>query len=118
MADRHATKGKKQKRRASSLPPTSFAKGAQTASLVESDLDRPTIQATQGTTPSAPKSLPSGNFKSSGASLATSKFGPKAERQRPTMVTDYHYVTTDLKRIGVIATAMFAIIIVLSFVIR
>jgi hypothetical protein len=31
---------------------------------------------------------------------------------------EYHYVITDLKRVGILAAAMFALLIVLSFVIR
>ncbi|MBI2953451.1 MAG: hypothetical protein HYY30_03995 [Chloroflexi bacterium] len=38
--------------------------------------------------------------------------------QRHEIVTDYRYVVSDLKRIGVIAAVMFVIIIALSFVIR
>jgi hypothetical protein len=36
----------------------------------------------------------------------------------PTIITDYSYVTKDLRRIGVLAGAAFAILIGLSFVVR
>jgi hypothetical protein len=45
----------------------------------------------------------------------TRRPAPKAS---PALVTDYGYVTADLKRIGVVSAAAFAILVVLSFVIR
>ena len=36
----------------------------------------------------------------------------------PTLVTDYAYVMADLRRIGILAAAAFAILVVLTFVIR
>lgn len=43
---------------------------------------------------------------------------PKAGRGQPGLITDYSYVTNDLKRIAVTAGAMFLILGVLSFVIK
>jgi len=36
----------------------------------------------------------------------------------PTIITDYSYVKSDLRRIGILAGAAFAVLIGLSFVIR
>ncbi len=36
----------------------------------------------------------------------------------PTLITDYGYVLSDLRRIGIVAAGAFALLIVLTFVIR
>jgi hypothetical protein len=43
---------------------------------------------------------------------------PKTPTQQTSDLNDYKYVVTDLKRVAILAAAMFALLIALSFFIR
>ncbi len=49
---------------------------------------------------------------------APSQAGAPAPSKKVDLVAEYHYVISDLKRLGVLAASMFVLLVVLALVIR
>jgi len=68
-------------------------------------------QASQTTKPAGPAGVPS-------ASASTPVSRPAAPRVPVTVTQDYSYVLQDLRRLGILAAATFAVLIALGLIIR
>ena len=82
-------------------------------------LTRPGPQSQVVATPKAQEAAATGTKKSSSPpkSPATQK-GPKTQPGLRLTIPDYKYVRDDLKKVGILAGAIFVIIIILAFVLN
>ncbi len=73
-------------------------------------------QAAQATKPAEPAGGPSVGGASTSASTAAARVAPS--RVPVTVTQDYSYVLQDLRRLGILAAATFAVLIALGLIIR
>ena len=81
-------------------------------------LTRPGPQSQVVATPKAQEAAATGTKKTPPPKSTATQKGPKTQPGLRLTIPDYKYVRDDLKRVGILAGAIFVIIIILAFVLN